>query len=125
MARLFSFLLTLVLAVTLAHGYTKVLQITCPEGCSTCACAGCKNLTFALGKCVAAGNTGEANATQVGASPFNGYYVMPTCDSGGKHFIETVYLNSKCAGDPITKSTINTEACVRTAGGQACEYLCK
>jgi hypothetical protein len=42
-----------------------------------------------------------------------------------KSFIETIYLNDKCSGDPISKTTINTDACVRTAGGEACAWFCE
>merc|ERR1712216_373723 len=106
-------------AATAHAGYSKVVQVTCPEGCSTCMCSGCKNLTFPLGKCVSAGD--GANATQLAARPFddtpNGYFVKPSCKSNGKTFIEMIYLNSKCSGDAFSKTTINTDACVRTAGG--------
>merc|ERR1711934_987539 len=102
--------------------YSKVVHVTCPDGCSTCQCSGCKNLTFPLGKCVSAGTTSQLSPRPIGA---NGYYVKPTCKSNGKTFIETIFLNKKCAGDPFSKTTINTDACVRTAGGQACAYFCE
>ena len=73
-----------------------------------------------LGKCAATGGSVDT-ITNVG----DGYYVMPTCKSIGKTFIETIYLNDKCSGDPISKTTINTDACVRTAGGEACAWFCE
>merc|ERR1712216_1073572 len=91
-------------AATAHAGYSKVVQVTCPEGCSTCMCSGCKNLTFPLGKCVSAGD--GANATQLAARPFDD-------TPNGKTFIEMIYLNSKCSGDAFSKTPINTDACVR------------
>ena len=112
---------TLILIITtIACGkFTKVVQVTCPEGCESCQCTGCHNVTVTLGKCSATGNDDQLSIVD------DGYYVLPTCKSNGKTFIETIYLNSKCSGDPISTTTINTDACVRTAGGQACAWFCE